>query len=97
LSNETPAPGNWIAVRPVGVVSCRDGIGVRLEVHTAKWVRIAENLSGDGFYSSNERICRVGLGASTEVEKIVVRWPSGRVDVVEHPAINQVHRWKEGR
>jgi hypothetical protein len=91
LSNETQDQGNWMALRLVGVASCRDAVGARLEFHTSRGVRILENSSGDGFYASNERLCRIGLGQDTRVERIIVKWPSGRIDMCTDLPLNQTH------
>ena len=37
-----------------------------------------------------------GLGSDTEIDKIIIRWPSGIVDQVDNPALNQSHLIIEG-
>jgi hypothetical protein len=31
----------------------------------------------------------------TAVDRVTIRWPSGRLQVIEKPAIDQLHRVKE--
>lgn len=97
LSNETPRASNWLGIEFRGVTSCRDAIGARIQVHTAAGIQYLENSAGDGFYSSNERRQIIGLGHAESVEKIVVHWPSGRVETLLAPAVNQMHLIIEGR
>jgi hypothetical protein len=97
LRNDTPGKGNWLALKLHGVSSCRDAIGARIEVHTPAGIRMIENSAGDGFYSSNQRCCRVGLGAISQVDKVVVRWTSGLVEQLVDPELNETHVLIEGR
>jgi tetratricopeptide (TPR) repeat protein len=96
LRNDTTGQGNWLGFLLHGVASSRDAIGARIEVHTSAGIRILENSAGDGFFSSNERCCRLGLGAIDHVDKAVVKWPSGLVQTLAQPPINQVHVLIEG-
>ena len=67
-----------------------NGIGARVEVYTSpdhKMIR--EIRSGDGFEYMGSLNAHFGLGTHETIEKVVVRWPSGTVDVIENAAINQ--------
>merc|ERR1711991_204522 len=37
-----------------------------------------------------------GLGTETAVTQIIIKWPSGIVDTITNPAINQTHNIIEG-
>jgi hypothetical protein len=52
---------------------------------------------GHGFFAANEDLVRVGLGKIDTVEKVVIRWPSGRIETIPQPAIDRVHTLIEGR
>jgi hypothetical protein len=39
----------------------------------------------------------LGMGAATRMDSIQVRWPSGKVDRVENPAVDTYIRIVEGR
>lgn len=97
LNNETPRASNWLGVELCGVTSCRDAIGARIQVHTGAGILYLENSAGDGFYSSNERRQIIGLGPAESVKEVVVYWPSGRVETLPAPAVNQMHLIIEGR
>ena len=51
--------------------------------------------SGSGFCSQNQRRLHFGLGADGKVDKVVVRWPSGKMSELTGPEINRVHTVKE--
>jgi hypothetical protein len=50
---------------------------------------------GSGFCAQNQRRLHFGLGADAVVDKAVVRWPSGKVQVLEHPELDRVHQVEE--
>ncbi len=79
---------NHLTVALVGTISNRNGIGARVQVTSALGSQIREIRSGDGFRYMSSLNAHFGLGADTEVEHVVVRWPSGTVDVIDAPAIN---------
>ncbi|MGB6036317.1 MAG: FG-GAP-like repeat-containing protein, partial [Cryomorphaceae bacterium] len=51
-------------------------------------VQIRESRSGENFKPMSSLDLFFGLGTDTEVDSVIVRWPSGQVDVVVSPAIN---------
>jgi hypothetical protein len=50
---------------------------------------------GSGFSAQNQRRLHFGLGPTPSVTKAVIRWPSGKSQIVTAPAVNQLHRIKE--
>ena len=52
---------------------------------------------GSGFASQNDRRLHFGLGRTTRVDRAVIRWPSGTVQTIEHPAADQLHVVTEPR
>jgi hypothetical protein len=50
---------------------------------------------GSGFCAQNQRRLHFGLGRGAAVEKVVVRWPSGKTQELSRPATNQVHKIEE--
>jgi hypothetical protein len=81
---------HWIRVNTLGTVSNRNGIGARVEVTTAAGTQIRDVKSGDGFRYMSSLMAHFGLGGESAIESITVYWPSGIVNVVEDPAVDQV-------
>ncbi len=77
LRNEGPS-GRFLRVRLVGRESNRMGVGARLEAYAQGDRFIGELSCGTGFLSQNEPGVHFGLGAHERVDRLVVRWPSGR-------------------
>ena len=82
---------HWIAFKLVGTRSNRSAIGaeVTLETGARRQLRIVDG--GMGFASQNDRRLHFGLGTAPDVDRAVIRWPSGTLQTLEHPAVDQLH------
>ncbi|MFD2824556.1 FG-GAP-like repeat-containing protein [Lacinutrix iliipiscaria] len=87
---------NWSKIRLQGVTSNLNGIGARVELYTALGKQIREVRSGESYGTMNSLVAHFGIASETTITKIVVRWPSGLVDQLSGPAINQSHLIIEG-
>ena len=88
----TVATGNhWIGFKLVGTKSNRSAIGaeVTLESGGTRQLKLVDG--GMGFASQNDRRLHFGLGPTGNVDRVVIRWPSGTLQTIEHPAIDQLH------
>lgn len=94
LRNQSQA-GHWVMVRLEGGAGNRDGVGAVVRVVTAAGAQQAMASPAGSYLSSNDPRLHFGLGASTEIRLIEVRWPSGSVSRVEKPAADTVIRVKE--
>ncbi len=80
---------NWITINTQGVDSNINGIGARIELVTPSGMQIREVRSGEGFRFASTLNTHIGIGSETEITSITIHWPSGIVDVIENPTINQ--------
>ncbi|MFT4681437.1 MAG: hypothetical protein ACI9FU_000882 [Granulosicoccus sp.] len=80
---------NWIKVNLVGTVSNIDGIGARVEIVTALGTQLREIRSGEGFSDMHSMNANFGLGTDTQVDTVTVSWPSGIINTVLNPNINE--------
>jgi hypothetical protein len=87
---------NWVKIGLEGVQSNYNGIGARVEIYGDWGVQMREVRSGQGFSHMNSLIAHFGIGTATAIDQIVIHWPSGIVDVIEDPAINEQHIYVEG-
>jgi hypothetical protein len=90
VHNISTNTGHWIAIKLVGTKSNRDGIGARVEVIAAGKRHSAERVAGSGYLSQDDGRLHVGLGAATTVDKLTVRWPSGREQTLEKLGVDRV-------
>lgn len=96
LENSSLFDRNVLRVRTLGVMSNRDGIGARIEIHAdgrTRWNRVK---TGSSYASQSELPVTFGLGTSTSVSTLRVDWPSGHVDTATNIDGNQTITVKEG-
>ena len=81
---------HWIEFKLVGTRSNRSAIGaeVVLESGDLRQRRIVDG--GSGFASQNDRRLHFGLGVREWVDRVVIHWPSGTQQVLQHPAIDRL-------
>ena len=89
LRNNTDRNHHWLAVRLRGSASScnRDAIGARVELYlhgeteddqSVKLIRTLR--AGEGYLGQHSKWIHFGLGRMTRVDRLVVRWPDGKVD-----------------
>ncbi len=88
--NDTNNGNHWLTVKLEGTVSNRSGIGARIEVTTDLRTTAKEVSGGAGRGSQNSLPVEFGLGNATAIEQIQIFWPSGIVQTVCNPSMDQV-------
>jgi enediyne biosynthesis protein E4 len=101
--NDTPAlyrlvshANHWITLKLVGTRSNRSAIGARVRC-IVPGMRLEDEVRGGGSYiSQNDLRVHFGLGRTTRVEGVLVRWPSGVVEEWSDIAADQFLTLTEG-
>ncbi|MBS1937078.1 MAG: VCBS repeat-containing protein [Bacteroidetes bacterium] len=88
---------HWLKVITKGVQSNANGIGARVQVTTPSGIQVRDIVSGDGFRYMSSLTAHFGLGSNTQVNQVVVRWPSGIVDTIANPPVNTTLTVVEGQ
>jgi len=86
----------WLKVTLKGIQSNRNGIGARVEIYGAWGKQIRDIQSGTGFGNMNTLNAHFGIGQATAITKVVVKWPSGVVDVINNVTPNTTLNVIEG-
>ena len=47
-------------------------------------------MAGSGYLSQDDGRMHFGLGAATKVDKLTVKWPSGREQVLENLTVDRI-------
>ncbi|MGJ8591554.1 MAG: FG-GAP-like repeat-containing protein [Aquaticitalea sp.] len=98
-TNSTNA-NNWIKLVTIGNTeggfSNKNGIGARVELGTSTGTQIRDVRSGEGFRFMHSLNTHFGIGTNTTIDYIKVSWPSGVVDIVLDPTINDTIVINEG-
>jgi hypothetical protein len=96
LYKNTVAPENkWIEFELEGTTSNRSAIGTQVTLFWNGQQQVQEVSGGSGFAAENDRRLHFGLGQNPHIEKAVIRWPSGKVQTIDQPVVNQLHKMKE--
>ncbi len=90
LRNNKGNQNNWITLNLVGSVSNRDGIGSRIKITSGGKTQTAQKKSTTGYLSQNDQRVHFGLAKNDVVDKIEIRWPSGKYQVLENVKANQI-------
>ncbi|WP_300567566.1 FG-GAP-like repeat-containing protein [Flavobacterium sp.] len=91
-----PNANKWIKINLQGIQSNRNGIGARVEIYGTWGKQIREIRSGHGFSHQSSLNAYFGIGTATGVTQVIIRWPSGLVDTINNPTINQALLVVEG-
>jgi len=96
LYRNTVNPENkWIEFELEGTKSNRSAIGAEVTLYWNGQEQKQEVSGGSGFAAQNQRRLHFGLGRNPQIEKAVIRWPSGTVQTLDHPEPDQIHNVKE--
>lgn len=87
---------NWVKLNFRGIQSNGNGIGARVEIYGAWGKQIRDVRSGEGFAYMSSLNVHFGIGQATAIDQIIVRWPSGIVDTIDNPSINEAILVVEG-
>ncbi len=82
---------HWLGVELRGTAGNASAIGAVVELAWSGARQRQVVSGGSGFSAQNQRRLHYGLGAHATVEQLVIRWPSGRRQVIEAPGVDRVH------
>ena len=88
--------GRALGIRLIGTRSNRDGVGARLRLTAAGRTQIREVTAGSSYLGQNDMRQHFGLGTATRADRLEVKWPSGRVDVVADLPADLIVTIREG-
>lgn len=95
LRNNKGNQNNWLTLNLVGQTSNRDGIGSRVKIISGGKAQTAQKKSTTGYLSQNDPRMHFGLAKNEMVERIEIKWPSGKLQVLENIKANQILTVKE--
>jgi hypothetical protein len=98
LRNRTETSNNWVRLELIGdgKASNRNAIGARVEVETGGVKQVRFVNGGGSYLSASERRLLIGLGPASRVDRVTVRWPSGREQTYRDLAARTWWRLSEG-
>lgn len=94
--NQGSGDAAWVSFDLVGRESNRDALGAEVLVEFGERRLLQTVTSFTGFASQNDHRLHFGLGEDPGPVRATLRWPSGRVDVLEDVEPRRVHLIREG-
>jgi enediyne biosynthesis protein E4 len=95
--NTVPERGHWLLVHLEGVRSNRSGYGSTVELFRKDGTSVKRWVRGDGSYlAANDPRVHFGLGKSSEVDHIQVRWLSGACESWNQIVVDRIVNLREG-
>jgi Flp pilus assembly protein TadD/thiol-disulfide isomerase/thioredoxin len=97
LRNDFRGAHAAVSFRLTGTTSNRDAIGAGVTVETDgdRYVKYVQ--AGSGFLSQHSKELLFGLGASTKIKRVTVKWPSGQEQTFADVAVGQRVWIEEGQ
>ena len=104
VHNVSANTGHWAAIKLVGAMrpgddhaapgpkarSNRDGIGAKVEIVAGAKHELQERVAESGYLSQNQAPLHFGVGNATVIDKIIVKWPSGREQTLEKQGVDRL-------
>ena len=96
LYKNTVDPKNrWIEFSLVGTKSNRSAIGAQVTMRWNGQGQVQQVSGGSGFAAQNDRRLHFGLGKDPHIEKVVIRWPSGKIQTLDGVVQGQLNTVEE--
>jgi hypothetical protein len=96
LRNGGVTGSNSLLVKLVGTQSNRNAIGARVRVTAGGKTQVREVRAGSSYLGQHDLRVHFGLGRTTAVERLEIRWPNGQTETVPNVATNQIVTITEG-
>ena len=97
LRNRGVAGRHWISFGLAGTKSNRLALGARIKIVAGGVTQTQEIHSGGSYLSQHDLRVHFGLGSSTKVETVEVRWPSGATETLKSLAADSFYAVLEGK
>jgi enediyne biosynthesis protein E4 len=90
-------PGrHWVSFELAGTKSNRLAIGARIKLIAGGMTQTDEIHSGGSYLSQNDLRVHFGLAGATKIDRVEIRWPSGKMDTLTDLPADQFYSVLEG-
>jgi enediyne biosynthesis protein E4 len=96
LRNVYSGKNHWVALQLIGgPKSPRDAVGATVYLSAGGIRQRGDVISGGSYASSNDFRLHFGLGESSKIDDVEIRWPSGTVEHVTLPGVDRFYTVEE--
>src|SRR5262245_61495401 len=96
LRNQGGNRNNWIGLQLIATKSNPEAVGAMITWQVGALKRSRLKIGGGSYLSSHDPREILGVGASTKIDSIEIRWPSGKVDRLTNVPLNSYVKVLEG-
>lgn len=96
FQNNQTTGNHWVLLNLEGSESNRDAIGASVEIRAGGQTQVREQNGGIHNRSQNDKRLHFGLGQNTSINRIKIRWPSGRQEIIRNVGVDQIYTIVEG-
>ncbi len=96
LINHTRNANHRVIFKLIGTKSNRAAIGARVTILAAGVRQFSEVRAGGSYLSQNDLRQHFGLGVATKIDSVEIRWPNGKVGMLENIAADAMYTIVEG-
>ena len=96
LRNEGGSRNNWLGLQLVATRSNPGAVGAIITWEAGGVKRTRLKTSGGSFLSSHDPREILGVGQATKIDRVEIKWPSGRVDKLTNLPLNKYIKVVEG-
>ncbi len=90
-------PSSWARIELIGVESNRPGIGSRIVAEVGGRQIVRDVFPANGGFGPGPVELILGLGSAKRIDKLSIRWPSGRTQELSDLPVNRVLAITEGQ
>ncbi len=96
LKNEGGNRNNWVGLNLVATKSNPEAVGAIITWEAGGVKRKRLKTAGGSYLSSHDPREVLGVGATTKIDSIEIKWPSGRIDKLINPPMRKYIKVVEG-
>jgi len=93
--NDGNNANNFYSIQLTGTTSNINAIAAKVEIYGAWGQQLREVRAGESYGVFHSFTMHFGLGTATAIDSVIIRWPSGTVNKICSPAINQFQQYTE--
>lgn len=97
LLNTNSSPYHRVLFRLIGTKSNRAAIGARVTVHADAMTQFDEVRGGGSYLSQNDLRLHFGLGNTSKMDLVEVRWPTGKIEPFKDVPADKIYTIVEGQ
>jgi hypothetical protein len=90
LKNAGTPGASWITIRAKGKADNGFGLGARVEIQAGTRRQVGEITNVASYLSANDVRAHFGLGTAKTIDRLAIRWPSGKTQTLTGVGVNQI-------